>query len=111
MNAPSLGSSALKSRTEVDMEIERRSPTQQFRRQGAEAGFTIGQFWQWAMSDLSGNTERVVVAEYIVTNALGVADDVRNTWQAFDLRTPQGIRVEVKSAAYWQAWRRRNRPG
>jgi len=47
------------------------------------------------MSDPSGNTERRVVAKFIVATALGEADDVRNTWQVFDLRTPQRIRL------YW----------
>ena len=86
------------------MNVERRSPDQPFRRDGNRTGFTVGQFWQWAMSDVTGNTERAIVAEFIVANALKVADGVRNPWQSFDLRTGDGIRVEVKSAAYLQAW-------
>jgi hypothetical protein len=29
---------------------------------------------------------------------------VRHEWAAFDLETPEGVRVEVKSAAYLQRW-------
>lgn len=29
---------------------------------------------------------------------------VRDEWDAFDLTTPDGVRVEVKSAAYLQSW-------
>lgn len=61
-------------------------------------------FWRWAASDLVGNTARGILAEYIVAMALGVADGVRSGWDAFDLTTPSGVKIEVKSAAYLQAW-------
>lgn len=35
---------------------------------------------------------------------LGVAEGVRVEWDAYDLRTRSGIKVEVKSAAYIQSW-------
>jgi hypothetical protein len=51
------------------------------------------------------NTERGVLAEFIVPTALGIpADGVREGWAAWDLTTPGGVRVEVKSAAYLQSW-------
>lgn len=61
-------------------------------------------FWRWAASDLVGNTARGILAEYIVATALGVAEGVRHSWDAFDLTTPSGVKIEVKSAAYLQAW-------
>jgi hypothetical protein len=61
-------------------------------------------FWRWAASDLVGNTARGILAEYIVAMALGVADGVRYSWDAYDLTTPAGVKIEVKSAAYLQAW-------
>lgn len=61
-------------------------------------------FWQWSYSDLMNNTLRGVLAEYIVTLAVGVCDEVRIEWDAYDLKTPSGIKVEVKSAAYLQSW-------
>jgi hypothetical protein len=62
-------------------------------------------FWRWSSSDLVGNAMRGVLAEYIVGMALGcVSDGVRMEWDAADLLTADGLRVEVKSAAYLQSW-------
>ncbi|GJM44080.1 MAG: hypothetical protein DHS20C21_09220 [Gemmatimonadota bacterium] len=43
----------------------------------------------------------------MVAVALGVADGVRDDWAPYDLKTVNGIRVEVKSAAYVQSWSQR----
>lgn len=70
------------------------------------AGFTLLDFWRWSSSDLLSNAMRGVVAEFIVSKALGCdAHRPRHAWGAYDLDTPEGIRIEVKSAAYLQAWR------
>jgi hypothetical protein len=51
-----------------------------------------------------GNTQRGFLAEFIVANALGIAKDgIANEWAPYDLEV-DGIRVEVKSAAYVQSW-------
>ncbi len=51
------------------------------------------------------NASRGRLAEYLVHRAVGGAvETVRAEWDAFDLTTPDGIRVEVKSAAYIQSW-------
>jgi len=51
------------------------------------------------------NATRGIVAEYIVARALGLAEkDVRDEWAAFDLETPSGVKIEVKSAGYVQSW-------
>ncbi len=72
-------------------------------------GFTLLDFWRWSSSDLVSNASRGVLAEFIVATALGIKlDDVRDEWGAFDLETPEGITVEVKSAAYIQSWSQRN---
>jgi hypothetical protein len=71
---------------------------------GPLASSTIGEFWQWAFSDIVGNTERGALAEFIVARALRSKRQTRNEWAAFDLETPAGIRVEVKSSAYLQSW-------
>lgn len=34
---------------------------------------TLADFWSWAHSDLMGNTERGILAEYIVACSLGIA--------------------------------------
>ena len=65
---------------------------------------TIGDFWQWAYSDLISNTDRGILAEYIVAIALGIDDTVRVPWGPYDLGTPAVTKIEVKSASYVQSW-------
>lgn len=73
---------------------------------GAGIGANLLGFWRWSCSDLLGNAMRGVLAEYIVGLAMGCTDaSPRVGWDAYDLRTTDGLRVEVKSAAYLQAWR------
>lgn len=72
---------------------------------GAPIGPRLADFWRWSASDLTSNIVRGVFAEFLVAHALGIATGgVRDSWAAFDLLTPDGIRVEVKSAAYVQSW-------
>lgn len=62
-------------------------------------------FWAWSSSDLLTNTSRGLIAEYIVAHALGIKTaGVRDGWAPFDLQTPTGIKVEVKSCSYLQSW-------
>jgi hypothetical protein len=69
------------------------------------AGFVLLDFWRWSASDLLSHATRGVLAEYIVAQALGAVGGVpRREWDAYDLTTPLGVRVEVKSAAYVQSW-------
>ena len=55
----------------------RKPGDERFVREGRPLAFTLVEFWQWMGSDLVGNTFRGAVAEYLVANALGVADGVR----------------------------------
>jgi hypothetical protein len=70
-------------------------------------------FWSWAFSDLRQNNVRGHLAEYIVGLALGVPLTVRSSWDDYDLLVPAGtvartpVRLQVKSAAYLQAWGQR----
>jgi hypothetical protein len=65
-------------------------------------------FWRWSASDLVSNATRGVFAEYIVGLALeALMEGAREEWAPFDLTTPEGITVEVKSAAYVQSWTQR----
>lgn len=62
-------------------------------------------FWRWSVSDLLSNASRGILAEFIVASALGIdTNQVRDEWQAHDLTTDDGIKIEVKSAAYIQSW-------
>jgi hypothetical protein len=60
-------------------------------------------FWRWAYSDLVGNTERGVLAEFLVAKAVGADGDTRTAWDPFDLSVA-GKRIEVKSASFVQSW-------
>jgi len=50
------------------------------------------------------NTERGVLAEYIVAVLLGVDKALRVPWMAYDLKLPNGKTVEVKTMSRLQAW-------
>ncbi|TCN28591.1 hypothetical protein EV644_1455 [Kribbella orskensis] len=58
------------------------------------------------MSDLRMNNVRGYLAEFLVAKAVG-ATGSRIEWDAYDIFTPEGIRVEVKSAGYLQTWAQR----
>lgn len=66
--------------------------------------FSLLSFWQWSSSDLVGNTLRGMLAEYIIASAVGSAKGTRTEWDAFDIETPDKIKIEVKSSAYIQSW-------
>jgi len=84
---------------------DRKSGNERFHAGGESLDFNLLSFWQWVASDLVGNTTRGLLAEYIVARALGLGKtDVREEWAPVDLQTPEGIRIEVKSSAYVQAW-------
>ena len=65
---------------------------------------TLLDFWRWSASDLVSNATRGILAEYIVASAIGVAGGIRAEWDAFDLVTSTGLKIEVKSASYLQSW-------
>ena len=65
---------------------------------------TMNDFWSWAYSDVLGNTERGVFAEYLVAKALRVDYKDRISWDKYDLLSDEGISVEVKSSGYFQTW-------
>lgn len=67
--------------------------------------FSLIDFWRWSVSDLLSNATRGRLAEFIVATTLQIPlTTVRDEWSAWDLTTPEGIKVEVKSAAYIQSW-------
>jgi hypothetical protein len=68
------------------------------------SGHTVGDFWQWAYSDILSNRNRSIFAEFIVGVALGVVDKPRVEWEPFDFQYGN-FRIEVKSAAYVQNWK------
>ena len=69
---------------------------------GLEA--SVRDFWSWAHSDLRDNTERGVLAEFLVARAVGSSQRVRVGWDNYDVLAPDGTRIEVKASAYLQSW-------
>ncbi|WP_294823014.1 hypothetical protein [uncultured Flavobacterium sp.] len=67
--------------------------------------FALSDFWRWSVSDILSNATRGILAEFIVAKALGAdVEKARNEWDAYDLITDDGIKIEVKSSAYLQSW-------
>ena len=75
---------------------------------GGESISDLSDFWRWAYSDLIGNAERGVLAEYIVACALEITNTTRISWDKYDLLTADGISVEVKTSAYIQTWEQKS---
>lgn len=65
---------------------------------------TVLDFWQWSTSDLLSNATRGRLGEYLVATALDIHHGVRNEWDAYDLETPEGVKIEVKTSAFLQSW-------
>lgn len=85
--------------------IMRKTGQEPFHSNGQALEVNLLGFWQWSASDLVSNVTRGRLAEYIVAQALGLATaGIRDEWAAFDLQTPSGIKIEVKSSAYVQSW-------
>lgn len=84
---------------------------EEFTLHGTSAGITIMDFWCWAFSDLIDNTQRGVMAEFLVYSSLNRITkytQIRENWLPFDVTSPSGRKIEVKSAAYIQAWTPKN---
>ena len=70
-------------------------------------GATLLHFWQWMGSDLMSNTLRGALGEYLVALAVGAADTmngVQEEWAPYDVHSPDGVKIEVKTSAYIQTW-------
>ena len=87
------------------MEPIRRTGTESFIDCEGNTISSLLDFWQWAYSDLIGNTERGAIAEYLVAHALGVDEKTRINWDRYDILSSKGIKIEVKASGYIQTWR------
>ncbi|MBL1214790.1 MAG: hypothetical protein HND52_15640 [Ignavibacteriae bacterium] len=76
---------------------------------GQNTNYNLLDFWRWSVSDILSNATRGRFAEFVVGTAVGLnPENLRDEWDAYDLTTENGIRIEVKSAAYIQSWNQRN---
>ena len=71
---------------------------------GNEVPLNVLSFWQWSSSELLGNALRGVLAEFIVASTIDVLEQPREEWDAYDLITKSGLKIEIKSSAYLQSW-------
>jgi hypothetical protein len=87
------------------IQVVRKTGSERFHFDDPDINVSLREFWQWSVSDLVSNATRGRLAEFIVAMALAVdTSGVRDEWAAFDLITPEGTKVEVKSAAFLQTW-------
>ena len=72
---------------------------------GEKTEYNLLDFWSWSVSDILSNATRGRFAEFVVGTAVGLDPrNLRDEWDAYDLKTDNGIKIEVKSAAYIQTW-------
>jgi len=64
----------------------------------------VKNFWGRWFSQLATNNLRWILAEYIVASDLGIVHNLREERDAYDLITPEKIKIEIKSASYIQSW-------
>lgn len=69
-------------------------------------GTTVVDFWRFAMPDLRMNNTRGLFAEFLVRRAVR-SEEPRVEWASHDVETQDGLRIEVKTSAYLQAWEQR----
>ena len=86
------------------LEVNTKTGDEHFHEDGKALPLTLLNYWRWSGSDLVGNAERGILAEYLVGSALKMTESVRLEWDAYDIRTPSKLKVEVKSSAYIQSW-------
>ncbi len=76
---------------------------------GQKTDYKLLDFWRWSVSDIMSNATCGRFAEFVVGTAIGLnPENIRDEWDAYDLETEEGIKIEVKSAAYIQFLSRQN---
>ena len=79
-------------------------PEDEFKENDRPIGLSVLDFWKYAYSDLNADP-RDVVAEFLVSNALGIKQSTnRQDWTPYDIEY-RGLRIEVKCTGYYQTWR------
>lgn len=86
------------------IETVKKNGTEFFSFNSKKTDFNILNFWQWSASDLLTNRQRGILAEFIVASSLDLLKNPREEWDEYDLITPNGLKIEIKSASYIQSW-------
>ena len=76
---------------------------------GEKLNYNLLDFWSWSLSDILSNASRGRFAEFIIGTAIDLnPKNLRAEWDAYDLTSNDGIKIEVKSAAYIQSWNQKD---
>lgn len=89
----------------MDQNVVRKTGEEFFYLRDEKINLQLKEFWSWNQSDILNNALRGKLTEYIVATAINAKNQIRIEWDAYDLVTEEGIKVEVKSAAYLQSWK------
>lgn len=65
------------------------------------------EFWQYSYANFIDNRNRAALGEFIVAQSLGVTEPPLSSWEAYDMITDEGIKVEVKTSGYIQGWKQK----
>ena len=85
--------------------VKMKSGGEQFVSHYSNPKINLLKFWEWSNSDLLSNTARGILAEFLVASSLDLTKDPRIEWESYDLILKSDVKIEVKSAAKYQAWK------
>ena len=97
-----------KTKQQIGKEHTTKTPTlfnkdDRFTLNGADLGFTVGDYWQFQFSNLLDKLG--YVAEFLVAKALAKeSPDNCNGWTLYDIDYREK-KIEVKATSYYQAWK------
>lgn len=94
----------------IAIQAEPKTGNEYLTENGEKTNYNLLDFWIWSVSDIMSNTTRGRFAEFVVGTAVGLdPNNLRVEWDAYDLKTDNGIKIEVKSAAYIQTWNQKKK--
>ena len=71
--------------------------------EGMDGENSLQDFWAWAFSDLVSNTERGKLAEYLVAKAMGCGTQISQTWESYDLLSPENRSQNIRLYSIMEA--------
>ena len=89
----------------AEQKVKTKLGREEFFSKGTDINIHVLDFWKWSGSNLLINTTRGVLAEFLVASSLGLVNEPRNNWDSYDIELKSGVKIEVKSAAKYQAWK------
>ncbi len=90
--------------------INQKSGFEFFVNENTETNLHIIDFWRWALSNLTSEITRNMLARFLVAAVLKKHDEVRSEGDIFDIKTGTGTKIEVLSASYLQTWNNKGMP-